>query len=30
VTVDGQPTSATEDYVVIPNAGAGFTASFEL
>jgi alpha-glucosidase len=30
VTVDGQPMSATEDYVAIPNRGAGFTASFEL
>ena len=30
VTVDGQLMTATEDYVVIPNAGTGFTAGFEL
>src|SRR5262249_36576486 len=30
LTVDGRLMSATGDYVVIPNAGTGFTASFEL
>ena len=30
VTVDGQLMTSTEDYVVIPNAGTGFTAGFEL
>ena len=30
VTLDGRRTTATEDYVVIPNAGTGFTAGIEL
>jgi len=30
VTVDGQLMTSTGDYVVIPNAGTGFTAGFEL